>query len=147
MAQFALRHGLLDGGVMDDRVSIHADPSRISLASGGQQVLTIDAGRHRAGRSFLVLGSASGTEPSTSLHALPVPLVDDGYFQLTLAQPGAWIRYDGVLDENGRGRAIVAYPAGSDATLGTLHHACVLYQAFPLAFHAVSAAVALELTR
>ena len=102
----------------------------IGLAAGGSQLFTLRAGPENGGRSYRLLGSASGTEPGVPLPGgLVLPLVADAYFGLTLSSPDSPIftRYAGALDAKGRGRAALRLAPGTDPSFAgtTLHHAFV----------------------
>jgi len=100
-----------------------------------------------AGRSYLLLGSLSGTSPPTELDAVRLPLADDDYLQLTLAHPNEWIEgSSGVLDAAGRARARLRIAPGSPGAGEFLWHAYVVLKPVPLTFYAGSNAVSLELT-
>lgn len=110
--------------------SCTAIPASISIATGGVQSLGLHAGATHAGRTYLVLGSASGTSPGTSLDGLVVPLNADSYttFALGSTNQGAYGATLGVLDADGRAGATLAVPAGLSPSLaGTrLDHAYVV---------------------
>lgn len=148
-ATFLREHGLLIAGSRPTAEPVlKADVRSVSLRAGGVQSLSLNAGPTHAGRSYLVLGSASGTSPPTSLHLVQLPLASDPYFRLTFSHPNTWITGSfGVLDEAGRARAEVRIPAGAPPTgAGTvLQHAFVVFRPAPLTFYAGSNAVSLEL--
>lgn len=106
-------------------------PSFASVSLGGQQALLLDAGADHAGRAFLILGSASGTTPGTSIAGLPLALNPDDYFGFTLIAPNEpyFANSNGTLDGEGRAIATLDVPLGTDPALAgvTLHHAFVLY--------------------
>ncbi|QDU65878.1 hypothetical protein [Engelhardtia mirabilis] len=129
---------------------LFACPDSISVASGGRQDLFVDGGAASAGLIYLVLGSASGTSPGIPLGGFLLPLVADGYFQLTLSEPssGPLAGTLGVLDGSGFATAGVQVPAGlSPALVGVQlsHAACVLDPAGPPVVTLVSDAASLQL--
>jgi len=101
------------------------------LSNGGQQALILDAGPANAGRSYLVLGSASGTSPGTTVAGLPLALNPDDYFNFLLLSPNqAYFSTSlGALDSDGKALATIDVPPGTNPALAglTLHHAFVLY--------------------
>lgn len=109
--------------------TLSADRWNLSLAAGGTQTFTIDAGAAYANRSYLVLGSATGTT-GFSYGALQIPLDLDGYFGLTLTGANAFpfTNTFARLDANGLASAGLTLPPGlSSALIGlVLHHAFVV---------------------
>lgn len=101
-------------------------PSTISVASGGVHNLYVDGGASRAGMTYFVAGSATGTSPGFNVGPIHVPLNSDAYFNLTLSLPnqGAFLNTLGTLDSSGRAKAGLAIPGGFPILLGiTLDHA------------------------
>ena len=98
-----------------------------------------------AGDFYLVLGSASGTQPALPLGDALLPLLFDFYLEHTLLQPNSPTLQGslGVLDAWGRGYATFALPAGAPASaVGlTLHHAYLVIDATTLEVELASNAV------
>lgn len=148
----ATQEGVFDPGYVEVRPlrpALVGDVGAISLASGGTQALSLDAGSGAAGASYLVLGSASGTAPGTVVQGRTIPLNVDAYFLFTATAPGAPVVGGfGTLDGAGRAAAAFVLPAGLSPTFAGLaiHHAFVAFApasgAIVLASNAV--AVALE---
>lgn len=111
--------------------ALTANVLTISVATGGTQVLSIDVGPEHAGRSFLLLGSASGTAPGFKLQGVEVPLRFDNYTQYTTTNLNSSLLLGspGTLDALGRGTARLQLPTGMPASLvgTTLFHAAVVY--------------------
>lgn len=106
------------------------DVGALSLSAGGQQVLQLDAGPHRAGDPYLLLGSASGTQPGTPLPVhLPLNFDDYTVFTLVSANAPPLSASFGVLDETGRCATTMTVPPGSNPNLAglQLHHAYVVF--------------------
>ncbi len=103
------------------------DAPSLSLASGGQQVMTLDGCATRAGWSYWILGSVTGTSPGQDVGGVHVPINLDEYFQLTLTQPDPTVfrNFAGQLDPFGTGTAALVIPAGMEPSLAgtTLSHA------------------------
>lgn len=123
----------LDGGLVTYALRaapLSTSPSELSLGTGGQQLLHLDAGESLAGKPYLVLGSAHGTSPGVVLGTVTVPLNFDKYFALTARQPnGSYlVNAAGLLDQAGQAEAAFQLPAGAPpALLGlTLNHAFVV---------------------
>ncbi|MFT5286644.1 MAG: hypothetical protein ACI8TQ_002814, partial [Planctomycetota bacterium] len=127
---------ILNGSVTDfddNRVPDVCDPmsesnNAVSLSAGGSIAFQLDAGASRAGHTYWIFGSATGTTPGLDFGPVNLPLNFDGYFNLTLTQPSfgsVFVDYLGTLDGNGRASASFNIGAGSDPGLAgiTLHHA------------------------
>jgi hypothetical protein len=111
---------------------LFAEPLALSIGAGGTQNLVLDAGPARAGKLYIVLGSASGTAPG--LPGPPaLPLNFDAYFKFTLINPNTLISNSlGFLDGSGKAHpAFSLAPASIDASLAgvTLNHAAVVLDA------------------
>jgi FG-GAP-like repeat/FG-GAP repeat len=95
----------------------------ISLAAGGTQTLSIDVGATRgAGKSYLVLGSLSGSTPGFAFNNLLVPIKFDIYTSslLTSINQIPLLGALGALNTQGRGTAQFVIPAGFPAALAGL---------------------------
>lgn len=108
------------------------DGNLLSIATGGVQVMTLDATPAHAGKTFLMLGSTtSGTLPLPGEFSLPFN--GSPYLNMTLmgASPflnGAW----GVLDSTGRATVNFRFEAGAVPTelIGTFfRHAFLVFDA------------------
>jgi len=118
-----------------ERVNFKADVSEISLAAGGQQIMTLNAGEANANSNYWVFGSVTGTTPGIDFGpGLNLPLNFDPYFRLTLFQVGLsnFGMFKGNLDACGRATATLTVPAGLDPTLAgaVLNHAYVAAEIF-----------------
>jgi len=110
---------------------LSADVTSVSLSAKDSQILTLDAGPELSGRFFVVLGSASGTDPGLSIGSFTLPLVPDRYLRLTLFWPHCMLRpARGRLDADGRATiAVRPHPRFGRRLVGqTLHHAVVLLE-------------------
>ena len=89
--------------------SLGADASRISAATGGSVLLRLDAGPARAGRTYYLLGSASGTSPGMPLRGglVTLPLNRDWYMNRILSQLNgpSFSGFLGTLDGAGQATA------------------------------------------
>jgi hypothetical protein len=114
--------------------SLVARRSALSLAGGGTQVLTLEAGTGAAGWFAWVLGSVTGTSPGLTLGGAHLPLNPDFWFGFTLTKPfaGVFGGFLAPLDANGTGTATFSLPAGLDPNLAgvVFHHAFVASAAF-----------------
>ncbi len=117
--------------------ALTVDVASLSIAGGGVQRLSIDAGVARAGGIYLVAGTASGTAPGFDLGAVHVPLNFDAYSlaSLGMANQGPFAGTLGVLDANGRATAAIVLPAAAvnpaQAGLQLDHAALVLVTTTP----------------
>ncbi len=109
---------------------LRGDAARISVAQGGTDTFTIDAGASHAGANYLLLGSLSGTVPGIAAGNLLLPLNPDPYFTLSLGglTGGPFHGFVGTLDAAGSATAqLILPPNGLPSLAGiTLHHAFVL---------------------
>jgi 1,4-alpha-glucan branching enzyme len=134
-----------DPGLLD------ASPAELSLAAGGAVSLALDVTPEHAGDLHLMLGSATGSSPSLPLApGVALPLVPDGYFQLSLGAPNQ-PPFDGtfgVIDAKGRASGAVQLPPGLPAALAgsTLWHAALVIDSATLALERASAAAGVLLT-
>lgn len=108
--------------------TLAADTHHLPYAAGGEQNLLLQAGPEHAGKIFWVLGSVSGTSPGTPLLNAEIPLVQDFYFDFTLAHPQLSLLDHplGLLDfPGGVDEATLALgPAGPPVLQGLeFHHA------------------------
>jgi hypothetical protein len=107
-----------------------ASTHTMSVATGGNVALSIDAGAAHAGKNHLVLGCLDGAGPR-GLRAGGVTLLlgPDAYFWLTLSFPNTVIANSlGVLDPAGRATATVKVPPLPGALVGArFYHAYVVF--------------------
>lgn len=119
----------LDGdGTIDACQPLSADVAAISLSGGGAQVFQLDAPQDQAGRTYVLLGSLSGTSPGLALPNVQVPLNFDVWMEqaLLLANSPGFLGYVGVLDAGGDSSATFGLPPGTNPALAAL----TLNQAF-----------------
>ena len=109
---------------------LQIDEGELSLAAGGLQTMTLDAGLGAAGGIYAVIGSLSGTEGGPVVGGVQLPLFQDFYFNLTVSMPNSppLSTSFGFLDGSGGAVCSFTLPAGSNAALAgwTLHHAAVV---------------------
>jgi len=105
---------VVEGLVDDFRVqrydydpSLWADAYSISVATGDAIGLTLDAGIGNAGKTYLVMGSLSGTSPGFDIAGLHVPLNWDWFSEATLVMSGSayFVDFMGTLDASGEATA------------------------------------------
>ena len=100
------------------------------MSSGGTQVFALTTCPPLAGSTYILLGSAAGTDPGLHVGPIVIPLNPDPYFLFTLIHPGMPPLSDsmGILDAGGGALATLSIPPGTDASLAglTLHHAYIV---------------------
>lgn len=104
----------LSPGNTNASLSLCTDGFSVSVANGGSQSMTLDAGTANAGNTYLFLGSLAGTTPGIPLgNNVTVPLNLDIYMQILIGAPNAVIVPTiGVLDAKGQATAKFTLPAG-----------------------------------
>jgi hypothetical protein len=107
-------------------------PDQLSVSAGGSQVLSMDVDDSHAGKSYQVLGTASGTTPGFPYTGQVIPLNPDGYTIFTLLNPNTppLSGSGGILNSLGQATTVLTVPPGSDpALIGlTFHHAGVVIE-------------------
>jgi hypothetical protein len=96
------------------RSPLAQDQIEISVAAGGTQALKLHAPAS-AGKTYWVVGSASGTGPGLTLGAVVLPLNFDPYMLWTINHPNTPVLASslGTLDGGGDGAAQINVPAGA----------------------------------
>ena len=121
------------------------------MSKGGTQTFRIDAGTGHSGKTYLLVGTATGTTPGIPLAPrLTLPLNYDPYFQLTFDLRNVLIANSlGSLDAGGQGTASLTLPPLQIPSLVgvRLHHAYVVATPTPLTFHLASNPVPLTLVK
>jgi FG-GAP repeat len=113
-------------------MTLMADVTTISLATGGTQSFVLDAGSQFAGLNYRVIGSATGTSPGINFGGgFVLPITYDSYSRLTLdyANYPEFTNFAGTLDPRGRATASLVVPTGVAASaIGlTLYHGYVAF--------------------
>ena len=112
-------------------LSLAYTPHKLSIATGGTQILDLMAGKEHAGKSYMLLGSLSGIRPGIPLGALTLPLNPDFYLLFSLSYPNAppLIQSTGFLDITGSAKAAFQLPRGLPKAMTGLsfHHAYVVF--------------------
>lgn len=113
----------------DPHESFEADRLVVSWSAREAQSLTMNAPEELAGQRYVVLGSASGTNPGFAPFGLHVPLNPDHYMRASLFAPGfrAISPVCGRLDDDARGAAAFRLERRHRSWVGhTFHHAYVV---------------------
>ena len=102
----------LNGTLVANTRPLSIDVAQVSLGAGGIQNQALAFGSSRAGQAYLVMGSASGTAPGTTLLGVPVPLNFDGFLLQSIqsANTAPFVNTFGALDGIGSGAAGFAIP-------------------------------------
>ena len=130
--------------------ALSVDLVEISLAAGGTQTYSLDAGPGNALGLYLLLTTTAGTSPGTPIPQSPLtlPLNSSSLLIFTAALPGLLIPDSlDYLDSNGQRTLALTLPGGLDPGLAgvSLHSAYVLLDVVTLAVTFVSNAVELGL--
>jgi len=120
----------------------------LSIPGRDTQTFHLEAGAANAGKSYWIVGSASGTAPGIPLGGHRLPLNPDIYTQCTLFNPTFITGGAGQLSAIGEASASLRVPIASSSSLVGLvvHHAYVVFS-LPLQFHLASNAVPLVLVK
>ncbi|MHC4379748.1 MAG: hypothetical protein ACYSU1_01475, partial [Planctomycetota bacterium] len=117
-----------DGDLGADFLDV--DVASVSLGAGGTATLDLDAGSAFAGKSYMMLGSNTGSSPGMGGGGFHLDLNPGPYFDLTRNQPThpLFSAFRGTLDAQGRAIAEVTFPVGTNPALvgTTLGHAFVV---------------------
>jgi len=125
-----------------DMESLTIDNTKISEASGGKATLTLEAGLANAGRTYLFLGTVSGTSPGIVLPKgmATLPINWDIFTGIVVS----WLNnapfqsFYGVLDANGKASAIFDTLGPIPGTAGlTISFAACLNKPYDFASNAV----------
>ena len=110
-------------GIIDACTPLTADIFSVSVAAGGVQRLSLQAGIQNANRTFLFVGSLSGSLPGVVIDGLTVPINIDSYTQYLFNLPpdSLLLPLVGQLDDQGRAKAQVTVPPGLLPTTPGLH--------------------------
>ena len=108
-----------------------AMPASLSLSAGGVQDFAFETCAQFAGKTYLVLGSASGDSPGLLVDGLILPLNGpDPWLPFTLANPNSSVLVGtlGALGTTGQASASLVVPPAASATLAglVLHHAVLV---------------------
>ncbi|MHC4919577.1 MAG: Kelch repeat-containing protein [Planctomycetota bacterium] len=131
-----------------------ANTNTMSIATGGSQVLTLNAGSQHGSRLYWLFGSLTGTTPGVTLvsavGSVNIPLVPDFYTNITIALPNTafLVQTKSALNLSGKGQASFVVPKITDQNaIGvTFFHAYLVYDA-QNNFHMASNPVSLRLVQ
>ena len=129
------------------RRSLWADVPSVAAAQGGRVNFDLLQATQGAGDLYLLLCSAAGTTPGTTLFGVNVPLNFDPFLQASAAYPNAaptFIQTFGTLGVSGEGSAAFTLPAGLPGGY-QLDFAYLLIQSAPLMLKAASHSVPVQI--
>jgi hypothetical protein len=108
--------------------SMSANTTQLSLAKGGAQALTVDAGKTHKNLRYWIFGSETGTSPGVDLLGVRIPLNVDLYTVVAMGAVNSkeFTNFRGTLDSNGLAKASFNIPANLPFGL-SFHHAYVVY--------------------
>ncbi len=104
---------------IDPVTPLHIGFDQVSTSEGAQVPFAINAGPAEAGRSYILLGSASGTVPGTPFGGQTLPLNADRLLRFTFGSPGPplFSGSAGQLDAAGHASASLRATPGALAAL------------------------------
>lgn len=99
---------------VDPPAELHVGHDFVSAADGAVVPLVLDLGATGAGQPYLILFSASGTQPGTPFGGVTVPLNSDRFFRWSSQAPNTpmWVGNHGNLDGAGRATSLLDVPPG-----------------------------------
>ncbi|MBK8975441.1 MAG: FG-GAP repeat protein [Planctomycetes bacterium] len=109
---------------------LSADVYAVRVRSTDRQVLSLRAGAEHAGRTYLMLGSLSGTTPGVALGTIRLPLNYDFYFDLLAQAPNVIVTNSfATLDSSGNATATFAFAGSLQNSMAglLLHHAYLVF--------------------
>ena len=112
------------------KLTLTANTPTISIANGGTQTLSINAGADLKNRSYWIFGSATSTMPVVMLTGIHIPLRPDIYTDigLTFVNSKAFTKFKGTLSATGTATASLNVPAKLPIPVGfKFFHAFVVY--------------------
>ena len=89
------------------QLDLHSDYPAIPASTGGQVAFQLDAGPAYAGRSYAMLGSATGMSPGMATFWVHIPLNYDTLFSIRLMSGNSPVfqNFRGTLDGSGQASA------------------------------------------
>lgn len=147
--------GDLFGTAVDLRLTLNIGPrmrsdvGQISLTTGGQQQLTLEAGpSFGAGLLYYMVGSFTGTSPGINFGGIRIPINNDAYTKFLIKFPNTppFANSVGNLDGNGQATASYTLPAFDPVLAGIQLDHCFLVFDNGLNLLSASNAVPLEFT-
>jgi hypothetical protein len=92
---------------VDPPAELHAGCDALSASRGGDVPFTLNLGAAHKGRTYLLMASASGTQPGTVFRGTPLPLNPDKLMRKVFDAAGTALLPNGlgVLDNAGRAEA------------------------------------------
>jgi hypothetical protein len=127
---------------LEAAVPLKASTDRIRMPVGGSVTSLLNAGAANRDRTYLVLGTLSGTEPGTVLpgNLVTLPLNLDAFTDavLLLLNTSVFTDFYGTLDGSGRAVAQINSPAYHNFTDLTMNYAFTMNYPFDYASNAIT---------
>ena len=111
-------------------LTLTASTPTISIANGGTQMLTINAGTDLKNKSYWIFGSATSTMPGIALSGIHIPLRPDVYTDIAIGTGNSkeFTNFKGTLSATGTATALLNVPAKLPTPTGfKLYHSYVVY--------------------
>ena len=128
--------------------TLSANPSSISIAAGGTQNLTLNAGAAHANRGYWIFSSITGTTPGVNLLGVHIPLVADPFTSIAigLVNTAPFTNFRSTLSATGTATASLNIPANQPVSTGLkIYNAYVVYDPATGRLYASSNPVSVEL--
>ncbi len=112
------------------KLTLTANTLTISIANGGTQTLTLNAGTGLGSKLYWIFGSMTGTMPGVVLTGIHIPLVPDVYTDIAIGAVNTTVftKFRGTLGATGAATASLNVPAKLPIPVEfKLHHAYVVY--------------------
>ncbi|MEM7310225.1 MAG: hypothetical protein AAF682_26355 [Planctomycetota bacterium] len=128
----------VDGdGQADESEMLSGDVVALSVAGGGSQSLSLNAGLENAGRTYAFAGTVSGTSPGFPFGGLAIPLNPDGYFNFLinkgfLGSTPFGATFSGTLSTSGKASATWTIPADNSLIGLTAQHVYGVFDPLPV---------------
>lgn len=118
----------VDAGAVENAPAATADVHEILATAGGVQTLSLDVGPVHAGKVYFLVGTVSGTGPPFQAGGFDVPLVVDGWTDVTLGpNVGPLVNTLGTLDAQGRAQGVQLLLPPVPGLELTFHHAFTVW--------------------
>ena len=112
------------------KLTLTANTPTISIANGGTQTLTLNAGADLKSKSYWIFGSATSTMPGVVLTGIHIPLNPDIYTDIAIGavNSNTFSKFRGTLSATGSATASFNVPAKLPIPSGfKLYHAYLVY--------------------
>jgi len=117
------------------KLTFTANTPTISIANGGTQTLSLNAGAALGNKTYWIFGSATATVPGVAASGIQIPLVIDAYTHIVISDTilnnsTIFTKFRGTLSATGTATAPLIVPSGLGIPKGMkLFHCFVVYDA------------------